>query len=434
MNKNQISWEFIPEFDNLYKIYVDGTLVSLHGEDPKVLSPFIVNGFKAVALTKDGVKSIKYVHKLVASAFVPNPENFKSIGFKDGNKENPDATNLKWCTRSELLSLVKGGQFRRSNKFQEGEELPTKAAIVTSSMVLSDKLIVKKTENRIDKEYRMIALQKKKVKAKYETQRNKLEASTLSKKEVVLNSKSKNKESKLREIETSRDYKLRKINKRESEQIFLLSKQVVSTSQIKLETNRFFKYREEFHKITDTGDSLILRVKEGETWKTIPVAKIVLEDIMKSPRPSKSHHVGYRDFDYRNISDLNLIWETSKEKHARYYKLVPIAKISSIKKVKESNIYEINDFKKKDILQFLEKGNSIRAIARKVGVPYWTVYRYCKDENLSPKPIPNKIDLISEKHDIIVEKLKQGISKAKIYKELDFSRTQFYAYCKTNEL
>lgn len=60
-----------------------------------------VNGYKTVTLYKDGVGKSQRVHRLVAEAFVPNPENKRCVNHKDGDKLNNSADNLEWCTSSE---------------------------------------------------------------------------------------------------------------------------------------------------------------------------------------------------------------------------------------------------------------------------------------------------------------------------------------------
>lgn len=56
-----------------------------------------------VNLCKDGVVRYFSVHRLVAQAFVSNPENKAEVNHIDGNKKNNLAINLEWATRSENL-------------------------------------------------------------------------------------------------------------------------------------------------------------------------------------------------------------------------------------------------------------------------------------------------------------------------------------------
>ena len=50
---------------------------------------------------KDGKRTVKPIHILVAEAFVPNPENKPEVNHKNGNKHDNNASNLEWVTHKE---------------------------------------------------------------------------------------------------------------------------------------------------------------------------------------------------------------------------------------------------------------------------------------------------------------------------------------------
>lgn len=54
-------------------------------------------GYVVVSLSGNG-KKMDYVHRLVAKAFIPNPNNYPFINHKDENKTNNRIDNLEWCT------------------------------------------------------------------------------------------------------------------------------------------------------------------------------------------------------------------------------------------------------------------------------------------------------------------------------------------------
>ena len=56
-------------------------------------------GYYLVTLCRDGVHFHCSVHRLVAEAFVPNPENLQQVNHKDENKSNNLPSNLEWCDR-----------------------------------------------------------------------------------------------------------------------------------------------------------------------------------------------------------------------------------------------------------------------------------------------------------------------------------------------
>ncbi len=64
------------------------------------LKPVYRKGYLTVTLRKNGVSKIHSIHRLIATAFIPNPDNLPCVNHKDGNKLNNDLSNLEWCTYS----------------------------------------------------------------------------------------------------------------------------------------------------------------------------------------------------------------------------------------------------------------------------------------------------------------------------------------------
>lgn len=89
---------FIDGKPTRYLINTDGQIFSEYS--CKYLKPFKnPQGYCLVDIsTDDGARTLQ-LHRLVALAFIPNPEMLETVNHKDGNKENNAVSNLEWMTR-----------------------------------------------------------------------------------------------------------------------------------------------------------------------------------------------------------------------------------------------------------------------------------------------------------------------------------------------
>lgn len=85
-------------------------------------------GYKTVSLTKDGKTKMMFVHRIVAGAFLPNPDNLPMVNHKDEDKTNNFLENLEWCTAKYNCNYGTGIE-RHARKIR-GRESEKRVAVI----------------------------------------------------------------------------------------------------------------------------------------------------------------------------------------------------------------------------------------------------------------------------------------------------------------
>lgn len=107
----------IPGSNGEYSVTKSGRVYS--HKSNKYLTQFVRRGYNAVTLAKTGRVYQRFVHRLVAITYLPNPKNLPQINHKDGNKMNNALGNLEWCTAQENIqhaATVLGMEFGARNR------------------------------------------------------------------------------------------------------------------------------------------------------------------------------------------------------------------------------------------------------------------------------------------------------------------------------
>ena len=128
-------WKDIENFEGLYQISNLGRVKSVdrtvHIIDPKKnreydkhfpecikATSLDTKGYVIVTLKKNGKNSRYRIHRLVAKAFISNPNNYLYVNHKDENKENNCVDNLEWCTSDYNNSY--GTRLKRISEKRKG--------------------------------------------------------------------------------------------------------------------------------------------------------------------------------------------------------------------------------------------------------------------------------------------------------------------------
>lgn len=105
-------WLPVKDYEGLYEVSNWGDVRSLNYNRTgrvQVMKPGMSrHGYLKVQLYKDGKDNKYFVHRLVAEAFLGNPDNLPQVNHKDEDKTNNAVANLEWCTAKENVNYGTG--------------------------------------------------------------------------------------------------------------------------------------------------------------------------------------------------------------------------------------------------------------------------------------------------------------------------------------
>lgn len=87
-----------------YTITDDGKVISYKFKKPRIMKTwFQKDGYENIKLCKENQTYHFLIHRLVAEAFIPNPDNLSEVNHKNKIRNDNRVENLEWCTRKENL-------------------------------------------------------------------------------------------------------------------------------------------------------------------------------------------------------------------------------------------------------------------------------------------------------------------------------------------
>ena len=107
---DNVIWKPVVGYEGVYEVSNTGLIrrvLQYNFNYPRVLKPIDTHGYYKVTLSKNNIKQQRTIHRIVAEAFLPNPDNLEMVNHKDENGHNNNVDNLEWCTRAynQLYSI-----------------------------------------------------------------------------------------------------------------------------------------------------------------------------------------------------------------------------------------------------------------------------------------------------------------------------------------
>lgn len=130
MRKSKETWKPVVGYEGLYEVsdlgrvkkvartitQADGTVKKI---DERILKQSESNGYLNVGLYRNGVSNPNWVHRLVAQAFIPNPNKLSDVSHLNEQRDDNRLTNLEWSSHRDNLNYG-----RRNERISESISKP----------------------------------------------------------------------------------------------------------------------------------------------------------------------------------------------------------------------------------------------------------------------------------------------------------------------
>ena len=120
-------WRPIKGYEGLYEVSNTGLVRNV--VKGRYLKPgFDKNGYLKCVLSKGGKQRTVYIHRLVATAFIPNPDGLPQVNHRDEDKTRNVVDNLEWCTSKYNVNYGSAQERRVQKNIENGNYSGSKTA------------------------------------------------------------------------------------------------------------------------------------------------------------------------------------------------------------------------------------------------------------------------------------------------------------------
>lgn len=154
-------WRDVVGYEGYYQVSTHGRVRSVDRFDDRgfhqrsciLKSNDNGKGYRTVGLTKKSKGKRVKVHRLVAQAFIPNPENKPFVNHKDETRDNNNVDNLEWVTHKENINYGK-----HNEKVAKANSIPIKVIYQDNTYEIWESATIFAKENGFQQAYISSAL------------------------------------------------------------------------------------------------------------------------------------------------------------------------------------------------------------------------------------------------------------------------------------